>query len=376
LKKLLFLIFVLSCVPLSGADAVDDRETGKPDIKSAEHADSKDEATGPRFTVMPVPQSDPTTGTGLGLIGAYFYEVEGAEEPWVTGVGGLYTNTKSYAFGAAQKANFARDTYRLTAGAGYGLFNLDFYGIGSSAGDIGYALPIEQAGTGIFVKGLARVADNFYVGLAYQFMHIRTRLRLSGFAGLPNLPDVELDSVVSSPGIALEYDTRDSEYYPTTGVLADFDSFFASEALGSDSNFETYRLTGNGYFSLNESSVIALRGTLCDSSDETPFFKLCRFGSRNDLRGYESGRYRDFSMYAVQGEYRWRFAERWGLAAFGGVGGVAPKISSLPESDLLPSVGAGLRFLAVPVYGVDASIDYAVGKDGESGFYFYIGQAF
>ncbi len=39
------------------------------------------------------------------------------------------------------------------------------------------------------------------------------------------------------------------------------------------------------------------------------------------------------------------------------------------------SIGAGLRFLASQKYGVNVSLDYAIGRDTRA-FYFYIGEAF
>jgi hypothetical protein len=80
-------------------------------------------------------------------------------------------------------------------------------------------------------------------------------------------------------------------------------------------------------------------------------------------------------MYAVQAEYRRPLFGRFGFVAFAGVGSIAKSFGSFNSDDLLPSVGAGVRYMASRKYRVNVSMDYAVGKSFH-GFYFYIGEAF
>jgi outer membrane translocation and assembly module TamA len=80
-------------------------------------------------------------------------------------------------------------------------------------------------------------------------------------------------------------------------------------------------------------------------------------------------------MFATQVEYRWNFWKRWRMVAFAGVGEVAPKLDELNTKDLLPSAGAGLRFMVSEKNRVNISMDYARGKEGDT-VYFYIGESF
>jgi len=75
----------------------------------------------------------------------------------------------------------------------------------------------------------------------------------------------------------------------------------------------------------------------------------------------------------LQAEYRWRFTERFGLVAFGGVGSVAPEIGQFDK--LLPSVGTGLRYVLAKKNNVSLRFDAAWGRD-EHTFYVGIGEAF
>ena len=66
---------------------------------------------------------------------------------------------------------------------------------------------------------------------------------------------------------------------------------------------------------------------------------------------------------------------RFGVAAFAGAGTVAPSLSTLTSSTLLPSFGAGARWLLLPRQRTTIRVDYVVGK-GSAGFYIAFNDAF
>jgi len=76
-------------------------------------------------------------------------------------------------------------------------------------------------------------------------------------------------------------------------------------------------------------------------------------------------------MFATQAEYRLMFPAkgfmgRFGIAAFGGFGGVGSKFSEMGFSDLLPAGGGGLRFRLTKKYPINYRIDYGFGKGGST----------
>jgi outer membrane protein assembly factor BamA len=327
------------------------------------------------FIVMPIPMSNPSLGNGLGVVGMALYGPGGSKRPWTTGLGGLYTDTKSWALGAFQKAYLADDRFRLTGGGGMGVFNVDFYGIGSSAGNKGVSIPLEQKSGFAGGQALIRLGHNYYGGFMYRLIDMKTTIRISA-ADLPiQLPDVELDSTVAQFGVAGEYDTRDTEYGPRKGIYATFQWLYAMKSL--DSDFEYPRVTAaiNGYHELSPKAVLAWRGSVCFSGDDAPFYDLCSYGQNNDLRGYVTGQYRDHAMVAGQVEYRRKVYKRWGMVAFAGIGEVASALKALNSEDLLPAAGVGVRYAASETYRVNLSVDYAVGKDSHA-LYFSVGEAF
>lgn len=355
---------------LAGAEPLE----GTPERLSDPSANVAHTDDHPSFVVMPIPMSDPAIGTGLGFAGMALYN-EDAGGPWTTGVGGLYTDNGTWAAAVFHKAHFADDRYRLTAAAGYGNFNLDFYGIGADAGSRNVSIGLNERGYGLLVDALARVAPHTYLGLRYRGLRVDTSINdlQLPFPDL-DLPQFELESTTSALGLAAEYDTRDNQFAPTQGLLFNGNVIYAADAFGSDFDYPRTELAFNGYQPIGE-TTLAWRGSLCWSGDRAPFYDLCSFGTQNDLRGYAAGQFRDHAMFAIQAELRHHLIWRFGGVAFAGVGGVANDFGSFEQDQLLPAAGVGLRFEASRKYHVNLSIDYAVGDDS-SAVYFYVGEAF
>jgi outer membrane translocation and assembly module TamA len=146
------------------------------------------------------------------------------------------------------------------------------------------------------------------------------------------------------------------------------------ESIGSDVETEVLAISANHYIPMRKRDVLALRAYTRATGKDAPFFLLSGFGGRTDLRGYESGRYRDRMMYAVQGEYRWQPHDRWIFTGFAGVGEVAPSYSEFFKN-ILPAAGIGTRFVLSAKHKVNLALDVAVGKHGTE-FYFGVGEVF
>jgi hypothetical protein len=85
-------------------------------------------------------------------------------------------------------------------------------------------------------------------------------------------------------------------------------------------------------------------------------------------------------MFATQAEYRLNipsksFIGRFGVVAFGGVGGVSEQFSDIDWEDLLPAGGGGIRFRLTKKDHVNFRVDYGIGKVGHT-FSMGIGEAF
>lgn len=342
--------------------------------KPDEEKEKKD--TGLDWLVAPIPISDPTIGSGLEAIGVILYKLDEHSPSSNTAVGGLYTDTDTWVAGIAQTTYLKKDRYRANGIVAFYNLNIDFYGIGSDAGDNDRSIPINQSGGYFKPEFLIRIRENVYLGGQYRLIKIITKLHGSKNTAIAReIPEIKTDMISSGVGLIFNYDSRDNKFNPNGGTFFDFTTNFAGDAIGSDNNYQIYEGAYNYYYSLAERMVLAYRFSGRFTFGDVPFFDLSLFGSHFDLRGYVGGRYRDRMMFATQLEYRWQFYWRLGMVAFAGVGEVFPEIDELNTDDLLPSAGIGLRFLVSKKNRINFSIDYAVGKDSDA-IYIYLSEAF
>ena len=330
------------------------------------------------FVIAPIPIVNPTLGLGLAVGAAYLYQIDEGSYPSISGAGGLYTDTDSKAFAIGQSANFHGNDWKIVGGLGAYDLNLEFYGVGSGAGDDDLFLPVNQQGWFAGVKGLRRIKGHWYGGLSYAYITVASTFDLSGL--VPEFPveppsESEDASAIAALGLVGEYDSRDSQFSATRGALFEMSISTSNEAIGSDFDFSSIRVSYNHYWSLKENLVLAARGSGCAVPGDAPYYALCKFGVFPDLRGYVAGRYRDETMLAFQSEIRWLFSKKFSAVGFAGVGDVAASVSEYDLKGLLPSFGGGIRYLLSAENGLNISIDYAYGKDSDA-IYFFVGQAF
>ena len=99
---------------------------------------------------------------------------------------------------------------------------------------------------------------------------------------------------------------------------------------------------------LRENWVISLRGrvqTTLDEDDNVPYFLLPQLGSGRTLRGYETGRFRDFHSILTSAEFRW-IPSRLALdmALFYDAGKVTRRRADLDFNGFKSDYGIGARF--------------------------------
>lgn len=129
---------------------------------------------------------------------------------------------------------------------------------------------------------------------------------------------------------------------------------------------------------------------------QIPIRALSRVGGHKFIRGYFRGTYQDNHMAAFETEYRlpfwregtdaklWQVWKRLGVVGFVSGAQVFHEPSEFGFDRFHLAVGGGLRILFNPESRVNLRIDYAVGlhkgSDGsdkrQSGFYFFLGEAF
>ena len=184
-----------------------------------------------------------------------------------------------------------------------------------------------------------------------------------------------MNSTFSGLGLHAQWDTRDSQFYPRKGSLADADVSFHDPAVGDDFSYQVYTLSYNHYFSLASNQVLALRGMAQFESGDVPFYALSKFGRGSDLRGYTVGQFQDNQMFAVQGEYRLEIHQthRHGRVRGRWRGHAVVERDCLRRTAPQRRRGASLR--VAEKNHVAIRLDAAWGREG-SQFYLTVGEAF
>ena len=319
-----------------------------------------------RFAFIPIPNYNDVTGFGLGLMSSLFYPLNKNDKvspASSTTLFGFYSSNQTWVVGAAQKLHLKEDTYRATLALATASVNFQFYDEWITGGFIDY-----NASSGFaFAKGSKRILPKFYLGLKYRYMRSRTTFDIP----VDYEPPTE---TYSGLGPILSYDSRDSVFSPSAGFFVEFDSLFNHESFGSDKRYSLFELKANNYRKIGNNQVLALRIAAKVGTGDVPFNdQAIMVGT--DLRGYSSGKYRGEQKYTAQAEYRWAFHRKLGLVAFAGFGYVTDSLSQIRIQDTLPSLGVGVRYLAIPSMGITVGIDAAAGKE-ETAFYFRILEAF
>ena len=353
---------------------------GASDIKSEESA-------GVSFRGMPTLSSNPTSGTGVGLMGMMIYKADQDSSPSQTILTGQYTKTKSYNLFAINKMFFGSDDFQSNTVVGT-IFNNSQFDINIPVTPVG---PIEgnaQFDVRINIVAqqlLYQVVENFYAG--GQLFYINQT-----FNALNDLGRVFLvtkgveDSNRVGFGATLSYDTRSKKeiFYPRDAEWVNFVANDFPESLGTDEHYYNLVLNARKYMhGFKEDDVLALQAFGQYSSTDTPDGALAALGSRSILRGFSIGQYKARHMVAVQGEYRYQITNTdFRLAAFGGYanlsgGSKGTKIGDREEDNgHYYSGGVGVRYTIQEKQDIDYRVDFAATNTNDYAIYANINQAF
>jgi hypothetical protein len=347
------------------------------------------------IVAAPLPTSSPALGTGIVPVFGYIFPFNKNDKvtpPSVVGAAGLITNGGSRALALAAELYVKGGAYQVTGVGLTGHLDYNFYGTGTDAGNAGRKLAIQQGGQLLFGEVLRRLGHKFYFGPRAWVARSEITPNLSkSDSDYPDIPVLYFHTNVKAFGLRLQRDSRTNRFFATDGTFFDVTSnfFYVSPSIGATGGttgqpaaiqgnnfqFQSYRLDFNKYAEVRKGQVLAYNVSLCATFGEAPFYGQCIFGANNELRGYTAGQYIDRFMFATQLEYRVDLPKRFGVAVFGGVGEVAPSVGKFDYDNLLPSIGAGPRFILSPKYHVNLRLDVAQGKNGHT-WSLGVGEAF
>ena len=319
------------------------------------------------WIIAPIPISSPAVGSGLVLAFGYVFKVDEEDEvspPSTVGLAGAFTSSGTRGAALGGRLYFSENKYQTTFAVAKGRVNFDFYGIGRIPGTDGLKVPLKAGGTVFFGEFLRNVGKDIFVGPRYQHRSLYARLDGPQTPGGFEIPTIDAQATTAAIGFHIQRDKRNSTFYPTTGSLLDVTADFFDESLGSKRQYQYYKVAYNGYREAGKKQVLAYRAMVCSANQSVPFYDLCLFGVDSDLRGYTAGEFQNQRMFATQAELRRELKGRFGVVAFGGVGGLARRWNEFRSDQLLPAAGGGLRFKLDKKNNINYRIDFGVGRAG------------
>jgi hypothetical protein len=348
--------------------------TAGPDMEGTQAVAVRPPSTKATPLVAPVPFYNSQLGAGIVGVAGVLKPLGPDAPPSSFGLFGMVTTNGSWGVGLGSRAHLAGDAWRAVLGTGYFDMRFDYYGTGGRSDS---SVPLRLTMVPVRVEALRRVVHKLYLGGRVQYAHVSVGVDADSLA--PPFAPYDLDPRVSDEVLLaplLEFDGRDSEFYPTSGVLVNAAASFLDAELGSDSTMQRFDLLATWQHGWAEGrDVLAAGLQACYATGEVPINHLCIVGARDGLRGYEPGRYLDRTQVTLQAEYRRRLGGKFGVTAFAGAAQVATSPGELSTHDLLAAVGVGVRFRLVEAFPINYRADVAYGRDGVQ-LYFSIGEAF
>jgi hypothetical protein len=309
------------------------------------------------FVPIVAPVTEPAVGYGA-FAGLVFIDREPAaprgERPDLYVVGGMYTESNSWASFGGYAGNWLDGRLRVVAGGGYISLNLKHYGLGDdpalAQNPIEYNLQGALAGVSAAMQ-LGSTPIYAGMGAGFGYMQADPHETLAGASTAQN--------TLLGLRPLVKFDTRDNMFTPTRGLFGEAGFTFAHQSEGSW--FERLDLTAIGYTPLFIPELfLGVRGGANFSFGDAPFY-LRPFVV---LRGAPSMRYQGEQTAEMEVELRWQFWKRLSLVGFGGVGAAWKNLSGFDRSEGVVTYGTGFRYELARQYGLHMGADFAFGQDG------------
>ncbi len=371
-----------------------------------------------RLDIFPAISYSPETKLTLGAIGIKYFDL--SKDDLSTPISnleflGVYTLNKQIVVETRWEVFTRQRQWRTRGEAFFNRYPDRNYGIGNDAA----VLVAKQNDSGgadtvnyMFYTSdrikvspvvLRKIRPSLYAGVQYDMeylfnMTIHTDQYVYLQSDSVNIQRLPVAGVRSGIGFQVLYDNRERVITPLKGTVIELNNLNYGRFVGSDYQFTLLSVDARHYINTFKNQTLALRavGAMEFTDDQIPMRALPRVGGHKFIRGYFKGTYQDYNMLAFETEYRlpfwpegtksklWQVWKRLGIVGFVSGAQVFHETSDVRLDGFNLAVGGGLRILFNPQSRVNLRFDYAFGlrndSDGpgkrQSGFYFFLGEAF
>ena len=367
---LLRILLILTTVLVSSAAFAD---TSAPEHfapqspATADQAESASPKSQSPWMLVPTFSSDPKVGTSIGVMAGYLLKLDPESTSSMVAAGATYSNTDSRIGGLMFRSFWDGDSKRFNAIVAAGVVNNDYEDF------LGSGLPLSTTDDMklIYLRYLQEIRPHWFVGgqgVYTNYMIVGDDFRTQEILKLVGLTGFDSGAL----GLVLTFDDRDNQNAPTQGRHFTINNLAYREAFGGEENFDSVTMAFKHYLPHGKSHVFAYR-----AQGRFTFDAPASGYSSISLRGYTRGQYLAPHSVSLEAEERWHVKGGLGINLFTGVACLYGDGRGCDDPDnLFPCVGVGAQVTIKPSEQMVMSIDYAHGKEGNSGFYIRFGQAF
>ncbi len=335
--------------------------------------------------ILPAPFYTPDTRWGIGVAGLMTFNFPGdslnARRSSVT-VGVAYTQLKQFLLYFPFQLFPRNQQYWISGEVGYFRYVFNYFGTGNTFRqdfidrlDSLYIEKYDARFPRIRLNVSKKVRPGLYVGLRYVFDDFDFTKRNPDGQLVENIVIGSNGGRVSGGGLVVNYDTRNSLFFPTRGWVIEGQLHTEGAYTGSDFKYQKLTVDASRYYTVGKNSVLAFNGVVSLAAGDVPFHQMPVIGGTKKMRGYFEGTYRDENLLMLQTEYRFPLFWRVGGVVFGGLGEVSDRPGSWTLDHVRYNFGAGARFTLDRAQRINMRLDYGIGYRS-TGFYLTIGEAF
>ena len=298
--------------------------------------------------IIPHPGYQQETSWSFGVAGGYYFKSKDISK--ISSISGSadYTLLNQFIFNITPKIYLADNKWYLYSNLNFRDYPDYYYGIGNKSTQIKQTYTSDLFS--LTIQPQYALTKNVYIGgiIGTRYESLKTDSSFNsireqifnqyGSAGWK--PYAEINA-----GILTSYDSRDSQFYPQSGIFAKSTLSTAKSIVGTAYSSTSVTLDFRQFLPTFNNQVFAWQIYYAGifSKNEIPFQLLPTLGGRDMMRGFRQGMYRENVVMLLQTEYRTPIYKRLKGAIFCTMGDVVNS-TNYNIDKLKISYGAGLRY--------------------------------
>ena len=311
--------------------------------------------------------------TSLGLVFTDILNFKKDEHKYFSSLNlfALYTLKNQFSIGAAPSLYFDNQNYLLEGKVIYTNFLRKFYGVGNNTIKDSEEEFVNRA-CGFGVGFSRKILENLMFGVQYDL----SDMTVQDMDDDGQLQYCKTDGVISGFGFKAKFDTRNSNIYPTKGILMRADYLLYNNRFGSKYNYSITKFDFRNYFYIYEKKILFSYQLYSEFINGiAPVQTLPALGGSNILRGFYANRFVDNILLTFQPELKIKITNSIWLALFTGVGNVYDSLEDVDLNEIKTASGFGLRIKIKDNPRMNFRIDFAFSNESQA-TYFTLMEAF